>query len=36
MTDKARILAGRPPVPLGAALRAIAGRAPLGSLGEQA
>jgi len=33
MTDKARILTGRPPVPLGAALRAIAGRAPLADLG---
>jgi lycopene beta-cyclase len=36
MMDKARILAGKPPVPLGAALRAIAGRAQLGSLGGEA
>ncbi|MFC3175325.1 lycopene beta-cyclase CrtY [Novosphingobium bradum] len=33
MMDKARILAGKPPVPLGAALKVIAGRVPLGSLG---
>jgi lycopene beta-cyclase len=33
MMDKARILAGRPPVPLDAALRAILGRAPLADLG---
>jgi len=33
MADKARILIGRPPVPLGAAVRAIAGRAPLTPLG---
>lgn len=32
MADKASILIGRPPVPLGAALRAIAGRAPLAPL----
>jgi len=32
MMDKARILTGKPPVPLGAAVRAIAGRAPLPSL----
>jgi len=32
MTDKARILAGKPPVPLGAALRALTGGAPLASL----
>lgn len=36
MMDKARILAGKPPVPLGAALRAAAGRVPLGSLGDAA
>lgn len=36
MTDKIRILAGKPPVPVGAALRAIAGRAPLAALGEGA
>ena len=33
MMDKARILAGKPPVPLGAALTAILGRAPLADLG---
>jgi len=32
MADKARILIGKPPVPLGKALRAIIGRAPLGKL----
>lgn len=32
MADKARILIGKPPVPLGAALRAITGRAPLAAL----
>ena len=32
MRDKARILTGRPPVPLGAALRALAGRAHLAPL----
>lgn len=36
MMDKARILAGKPPVPLGAALRAIACRAPLALLGAGA
>jgi len=36
MTDRLRILAGKPPVPLGAALRAIAGRAELADLGGQA
>jgi len=33
MMDKARIVAGKPPVPLGAALRAIAGKARLADLG---
>lgn len=33
MMDKARILAGKPPVPLAAALRAMAGQAPLADLG---
>ncbi|MBC2665919.1 lycopene beta-cyclase CrtY [Novosphingobium flavum] len=32
MTDKARILTGRPPVPLGAALSALTGQAPLARL----
>lgn len=32
MADKARILIGKPPVPLGAAIRAIAGTAPLARL----
>ena len=32
MRDKLRILSGRPPVPIGAALRAISGRAPLAPL----
>jgi len=36
MTDRLQILAGKPPVPLGAALRAIAGRAELADLGGQA
>jgi len=36
MTDKVRILAGKPPVPLLAALKAIAGRAPLADLGGEA
>jgi lycopene beta-cyclase len=32
MADKARILTGKPPVPLGAAVRALAGFAPLSAL----
>ncbi len=32
MADKVRILIGKPPVPLGAAVKAVAGRAPLGRL----
>lgn len=34
MADKARILTGKPPVPLGAAVRAIAGLAPLARLDD--
>ena len=32
MTDKARILCGKPPVPIGRAIAAIAGRNPIGAL----
>ena len=36
MSDKVRILAGKPPVPVAAALRAIIGKAPLAALGRGA